>query len=70
MAKETKELDEIIKKSASGKIDSKKLNTIIDKIEKENTKFIDKNKEMLTGIAPHKKVRVEVDLEEEKQKEK
>ena len=67
MAKENKELDEIIKKSASGKIDNKKLNTIIDKIEKENNKFIDKNKEMLTGIAPHKKVRIEVDLEKEKE---
>ena len=68
MAKENKELDEIIKKSASGKIDNKNLNNIIDKIEKENTKFIDKNKEILTGIAPHKKVRVESSIEEEKER--
>ena len=61
----------MIKKSISGKIDNKKLNKIIDKIEEENNKFIDKNKEMLIGLAPYKIERIEVDIEEEeKEKEK
>lgn len=77
MAKENEELDKLIENSAKGKkIDKKKLNEIIQKIEKENNNFIKKNKEMLTGIAPNKKQRVEIDVEdhekdeEEKSKDK
>ena len=69
MAKENKELDEIIQKSITGKIDNKKLNSIIKKIEKENNKFIENNKAMLTGITPRKKQRIEIENEEEKEDE-
>ena len=65
MAKENKELDQIIEKSASGKIDNKKLNEILDKIETENNKFIENNKAMLMGIAPNKKKRIEIETEKE-----
>ena len=69
MSKESKELDEVIQKSAKGKIDNKKLNSIIDKIEKENNNFILKNKEILTGIAPNKKKRVEKDIDDKDEDE-
>ena len=69
MAKENKELDEIIEKSASGKIDNKKLNEILDKIETENNKFIENNKAMLMGITPNKKKRIEIETEKEEEGE-
>ena len=70
MAKENEELDKLIENSAKGKkIDKKKLNEIIQKIEKENNNFIKKNKEMLTGIAPNEKQRVEIDVEDHEKDE-
>ena len=59
MQKERKELDNLIEKSATGKMDIEKLNSIIQKIEKENTKFIEKNKEILMGLASNKKEKEE-----------
>ena len=60
------ELDEEIRKAGRKKIDKKKLNSIINKIEKENSKFLKKNKEVLKGVIPNKKNKVEIGKTNEK----
>ena len=75
MNDEANELDEEIRKAGRNKIEKKKLNSIINKIEKENSKFLKKNKQVLQGLVPTQKNRVEVDKtietdEEENEKNK
>ena len=60
------ELDEEIRKAGRKKIDKKKLNSIINKIEKENSKFLKKNKEVLKGVIPNEKNKVEIGKTNEK----
>ena len=75
MNAENNELEEEIRKAGRNKIEKKKLNSIINKIEKENSKFLKKNKQVLQGFVPTQKNKVEVDNtietdEEENEKNK
>lgn len=60
MNEENNELEEEIRKAGRNKIEKKKLNSIINKIEKENSKFLKKNKQVLQGFVPTEKNRVEI----------
>lgn len=64
MISENKELDKIINDKKK-EVDNEKLETIINKIDKENSKLASKNKEMLSGINPQQNIRVEVEENEE-----
>ena len=75
MYDEANELDDEIRKAGRNKIEKKKLNSIINKIEKENSKFLKKNKQVLQGFVPTQKNRVEVNKtietdEDENEKDK
>ena len=73
MHDESKELENEISKAGHNKIDKKKLDSIINKIEKENSTFLKKNKEVLHGFVPTEIKRMEMNntikKEEDKDKE-
>ena len=65
MLEENKELEEVLNNTSNKKIDTnQKLNSILKKIDEENSKLASNNQEMLEGITPPKPKRVEVEQAE------
>ena len=69
MLEESNELDEVLKNASNKKIDSEKINSILNKIDEENSKLASNNQEMLDGITPPKRKKIEVEQSDEKEEE-
>ena len=63
-----KELDEELNKQGRKKVDQNKIYKIVDKIEEENRKFIDKNDKILDGFIEKERQRIIVEDEQENNK--